>query len=139
MGIRAFEPQDLAAAAVLHQCVFGRGQPGPYDLSKREQYLSDVFLNRADTASGVMSLVCEEGQKVVGFLGVVPREMTFMGKPVLAAVSSQFIVEPEHRSTKVGLQLLRAYLKGPQDLSIADEANSSARILWEGFGGTTAH
>jgi hypothetical protein len=36
------------------------------------------------------------------------------------------------------LRLAKAYLEGPQDLSIADEANDVSRKIWEGLGGTTA-
>jgi hypothetical protein len=57
---------------------------------------------------------------------------------MLAAVSSQFVVDEGHRSTLAGLQLMRSFLSGPQELSVADEANDSSRKLWHGFGGSTA-
>jgi hypothetical protein len=60
------------------------------------------------------------------------------GHPVIAAVSSQFVVDPRGRAELHGVTLLREFLSGPQDLSIADEANSITRALWEALGGTTA-
>jgi hypothetical protein len=36
------------------------------------------------------------------------------------------------------MQLLQAFLSGPQDLSLADEANDSSRAIWERLGGSTA-
>ncbi len=38
----------------------------------------------------------------------------------------------------VAVRLARAFLEGPQDLSISDEASDVARKIWEGLGGTTA-
>src|SRR5437870_8442131 len=55
-----------------------------------------------------------------------------------AAVTCQFIGDANGRSGLVAAQLARSFLEGPQDLSIADEANGGARKLWEGLGGTTA-
>jgi hypothetical protein len=53
-------------------------------------------------------------------------------------VSSQFVVDPDSRVGFVALKLAKAFLDGPQDLSIADEANDVSRKIWEGLGGTTA-
>jgi hypothetical protein len=36
------------------------------------------------------------------------------------------------------VRLAKAFLDGPQDLSIADEANDASKRMWEGLGGTTA-
>jgi len=68
----------------------------------------------------------------------MPQPMLIREKPILAAVSSQFIVDPSRRSTMAGLQLLKTFLSGPQELSIADEASEYSRKLWNGFGGSTA-
>ena len=38
----------------------------------------------------------------------------------------------------VALQLAKAFVEGPQDLSIADEATDVSRRIWERLGGTTA-
>jgi hypothetical protein len=57
---------------------------------------------------------------------------------IQAAVSSQFVVDARFRSTMAGIQLLRTFLAGPQDLSIADEASLDSQTLWRGLGGSTA-
>lgn len=135
--IRPLRPEDIPEVARLHRRVFGPAQSDA-DAVQREAYLRRVFLPAAGEGAIVTSRVYEERGRVVGFLGVVPRDMRYMGKPVLAAVSSQFIVDPDYRASLVGIQLMRDYFEGPQDLSITDEANDSARTLWEGFGGRTA-
>ena len=61
--------------------------------------------------------------------------MRFKGRPILAAVCSQFAVDPADRG-RAGLQMLKACFAGPQDLSIADEAGDNARKMWEWCGGS---
>ncbi len=137
--VRALAHQDIAGAARLHRRVFGETMEGdPQEVSQREAYIRRVFLESADRHRGVTSLVYEKQGVILGFLGVVSREMVFQGKPIVAAMSSQFVVHPDSRSQMVGIRLLQEYFNGPQDLSIADEANDTAKKLWEGFGGATA-
>jgi len=103
------------------------------------RYFHEVFLNNPWYDKTLSSLVYEEGNgKIGGFLGVVPRPMWMKGRQVRAAVSSQFIVDPKSRFQLAGMQLLKAFLSGPQDLSLADEANDSSRAIWERLGGSTA-
>jgi hypothetical protein len=137
--IRPIAYEDLHPVAALHRRVFGGGSSDSQELRQRVSYLRQVFLQENGTDPTVTSYVAEEeGGRITGFLGVVPRTMTYLGKPVIAGLSTQFIVDPESRYRMVGLQLLKRYFAGPQDLSIADEANDRARTVWEGFGGTTA-
>jgi len=63
--------------------------------------------------------------------------MVMNGRQFLAGVSSQFIVDPVSCVPVVALRLAQTFMEGPQDLSIADEANDVARKIWEGLGGTT--
>jgi hypothetical protein len=85
------------------------------------------------------SLVCEaDDGRVVGFLGVVPRRMSMNGQLLRAAISSQFVVDPASRTGLVVARLAKAFVDGPQDLSIADEANDVGRKIWEGLGGSTS-
>ena len=80
------------------------------------------------------SLVYERDGEIRGFLGVRARRLRFNGRPVLAAVCSQFAVDPSERGL-AGLQMLRTCFAGPQDLSMADEAGDNARKMWEWCGG----
>jgi hypothetical protein len=80
----------------------------------------------------------EADGSIAGFLGIVPRRVTINGRRYHAAISSQFVVEPSTHGGIVALRLARAFLDGPQDLSISDEANDTSRKIWEGLGGTTS-
>jgi hypothetical protein len=108
-------------------------------LDSYHAYFTRVFLENPLRDSALPSLVYEEGdERIVGFLGVVPRRMTMDGRRFQAAISSQFVVDPAAHVGQVAITLARAYLEGPQDLSISDEANDLERKIWEGLGGTTA-
>src|SRR5207245_202681 len=72
-----------------------------------------------------------------GRLGVLPRPLSFDGRPIRAAISHTFMVEPGSRSSLAALALARAFLSGGQDLSIAEGGGPSRRIL-ERFGGSTS-
>src|ERR1044071_8269516 len=134
-AVRPFVANDIPQVASLHQRVWGAKAVG---IGRYRRYFTEVFLEGSD-GSHLSSLVCEEtGGRIVGFIGVVPRRVAIEGRCFQAAVSSQFIVEPASHSGLVAARLAKAFLEGPQDLSIADEANDAARRIWQRLGGTTA-
>jgi hypothetical protein len=135
--VRAFTEGDVPEVAALHRRVFGLSDQYRPELHSR--YFYEVFLNNPWCDRKVCSLVYEErGSKIGGFLGVVPRPMRIGGRSIRAAVSSQFVVDSASRSKFAGVLLLQAFLSGPQDLSLADEANDASRAIWERLGGSTA-
>jgi len=138
-AIRAFTASDIPGAAALHREVFKTGADGAAALDGYRAYFTRVFLENPSSDPSLPSLVHEDRDgRIVGFLGVVPRRMTIDGRRVLAAVSSQFVVAPSVHAGLVALRLASAFLEGPQDLSISDEANDTSRRIWEGLGGSTA-
>lgn len=136
--ILPFSHRQVTQVALLHARVFGHGPPGAGDLSGRAEYLRSVFLNDDRPHDSARSLVCEAHNRIVGFLGVSTRDFRLGGKSISVSISSQFIVDPDSRSHLAGIRLLKEFFQGPQDLSIADEANDAARTVWEGCGGVTA-
>jgi len=69
---------------------------------------------------------------------VLPRPMLLHGRPLRVAVGCQIVVDPDKRNGLTALQLGKAFLSGPQDLSLADGANEPVRRMWNGLGGTTS-
>jgi hypothetical protein len=138
--IRAFVEGDIPRAARLHRTVFRTAdRADAVGLDSYHAYFTRVFLDNPSRDSALPSLVYEDDdERIVGFLGVVPRRMTMNGRRYQAAISSQFVVDPATHVGLVAVRLARAFLEGPQDLSISDEANDIARKIWEGLGGTTA-
>lgn len=145
--MRRFVEEDIPQVADLHRRVFdvpdtgGRFTQGQ-GLSWRlletyDAYFNEVFLHSPWQDDRIGSLVHEDADgTIVGFLGVVPRPMLWKDAPVRMAVCTQFVVEPRRRGM-VGLRLLAEHFKGPQDLSVTDEANEGARRAWEARGGST--
>ena len=66
------------------------------------------------------------------------RRLRLDGHSFRLACGGQLVVEPEARRRAVGAFLFGRYLSGPQDATITDGANESARRMWEARGGETA-
>jgi hypothetical protein len=138
--VRPFVEDDIPQVADLHRRVFRTSaHPSEQLQAQYTRYFKQVFLNNPWYDKDLPSLVYETAQgAITGFLGVMPRWLSIKGRPIQAAVSSQFIVEPGPRSPVAAVQLAKAFLSGPQDLSLADEATTAIRSLWERAGGSTA-
>ena len=138
--VRPFVEEDIPQVAELHRRVFGTGDHLTDQMQRSyASYFREIFLNNPWYDEELSSLVYQDTDgAIVGFLGVMPRWMSFRGRPIQAAISSQFIVEPDRRFTLAAVQLMKAFLSGPQALSITDEANDVSRRLWDRAGGVTA-
>lgn len=134
-GVRPLAGADIPAVADLWTRCFPFETPSPARLAAR---LATVFLDHPWRDPDLPSLVHEDARGTpVGFLGVIPRPMSLDGAPLRAAVSTRLMVHPEHRGA-AALRLLQTFLRGPQDLSLADLGSASSRVLWERLGGAVA-
>ncbi len=135
-GVRPLVAEDIPAVAELHARAFGGGHRRASPALRG--YLTDIFCRHPWVDTAFPSLVYEAaGGTLGGVLGVMRRPMSLAGRPLQAAVGHDFIVDPRSRSTLAAVELLRAFLAGPQDLSLAD-GNASSRKMWEALGGTTS-
>jgi hypothetical protein len=132
--IRPLGENDVEDVARLHERIMPQAEYMSHD-SLREN-LSRVLLQNPWRDDTMPSLVYEENDgRVTGCLGVMPRPMTFKGQRFTAAVSHSYIVDPGSRSGLAALRLAKAFLAGPQDLSMA-EGNDMSRRVWEMAGGS---
>ena len=131
--IRPFSPKDITEVVDLHKRVF----PGnPFSSSELEIHFRLLFFENPWYDADLPSLVYQEqGEKICGFYGVIPRRMRMQGRPIRAVVSSQFMVDPSVRNRLAAVELQRTFFAGPQDLSFTDGANDASRRIWEGLGG----
>ena len=142
-SIRPFTKNDIPQVVNLFQKVFfNNGQTAPSS-SNLSAYFEETFFHSPWTEDGteeeIRSLVYETGDgAIVGFIGIIPRRMLLHGRPIRTATSMHFMVEPGSRSTLAGVQLLKTFFSGPQDLSLTDSAGALGRKIWEGLGGATA-
>ncbi len=130
--IRIFAERDIPAVAAL----FGRVYPEHrwHSQVACEAYFREMLFNNPWRSLQLPSWVAEEDGRITGFQAVVPRPMAFQGRMLRVAVSTQFMVDPDRRRSLTALQLLKACLSGPQDLTLADGANDEARRLCIGLG-----
>ena len=134
--IRPFTPDDIPEVVDLHKRVFPGNSFSPGEL---EVHFRRLFFENPWYDADLPSLVYQEqGDKICGFYGVIPRRMRMKGRPIRAAVSSQFMVDPSVRNRLAAVELQSAFFAGPQDLSFTDGANEASRKIWEGLGGLTA-
>jgi hypothetical protein len=61
--------------------------------------------------------------------------MSLRGKPIRAALASTIMVQNPKDHPLAGAGLLRAFLNGPQDLSMSDDANQTSVAMWKKLGG----
>lgn len=125
-GVRPFERADIPQLESLHARIFPDETPAP------AAYFDEFFFRSPLAEPDLPSLVYEDrGGVVVGFLGVMPRRYSFRGRNIRAAMAAKLMVDPAARSTAAALALLKKFLAGPQELSVADTANAPGRILWQ--------
>src|SRR5437762_6086480 len=137
--VRTFCAADIPQVAEVHRRAFKTiGESTPELLAEYEAYFTRVFLRNPWRCDDIHPLVYQEDNgQISGFLGVLPRRMSLRGQTVRVAIMTNFVVSPDARGL-AGAKLLRAFLDGPQDLAIADEASPGVRKMWEGLGGATS-
>jgi hypothetical protein len=116
--------------------LFLRGMRGRKDTPGKpvQDYFREIFFANPWTSPEFPSLVYFDRGKLAGFLGVLPRQMEFRGRSIRVAVTSQLVVDREQHRGLAALELLRCYLRGPQDLSYCDGVSESVDRLWMSAG-----
>jgi hypothetical protein len=136
-SIRPFERSDLPAVTSLYELAYRSGtRVAPPGLS---EYFERIFDDPwADPDIPSLVYVDEQGA-IAGFLGSSVRRLDFGGESIRMAVSGQLVSDPKARTHAAGAFLMKAYLAGPQDLTITDGATDDVRRMWVGLGGETRH
>jgi hypothetical protein len=136
-GIASFGSEHLPAVAALFQNTFrpdGTTHPASLEGYLRELFLEDSWAE-PDLSSRVY--IGTDGA-VIGFIGALPTRMAISGEPVRALTASTLMVANPGENPTVGARLLRSFLSGPQDLSLADTASPLVRAMWRRLGGMAA-
>lgn len=134
--IRPLERDDLPAVARLYELVIRSGTELPP--AGLAGYFEQTVLDQPFADPELPSLVYDDPRLgVVGFIASYPRRFVLGERPVRLACSGQLVAHPEVRSRGVGALLMRAYMNGPQDLTLTDGATDEVRAMWERLGGVT--
>ena len=134
--IRKLEESLLPQVAALKLKVFHQrvGVVAP----ALEEYFKETLLCNPWRNEEISSLAYLHRGKLAGFLGVVPRKMSFEGKPIHVAVTTQLMVDPEAYCGQAAVELLRHLFRGPQALTFTDGSNEASYTVWTAFGGKVA-
>jgi len=136
--IRPLERADLPQVAALYELVARSGRPTPPPLLGA--YFERVLLDHPWADSDIPSLVhVDDDGSIVAFQGSSVRRARFDGRAIRIACAGQLVAHPDARNRAVGALLVRAYLAGPQELTITDTANDQMRRIWMLLGGDMVH
>jgi len=133
--IRACRTDDLEAVVRLFLRAFRKG--AEHSVPAAVDYFRQLYFGNPWFDEDLPSLVADDGERVVGFIGVVPLPLRIDGMQLRAAVGGNLMVDPAHGDPMVASRLLRRYAAGPQDLALTDTANDHAARLWSSVGGRT--
>ena len=127
--VRPMSRSDLPRVTELYRRVFGNTG------SNSRDFLERVFFEPPWRDASLPSLTYEDQSgQIIGCLGVMPRQMKFHGEAIRAAVGHHFMIDPFRRDARAAVELTRKFLRGSQDLSLA-EGDESTRRIWEFLGG----
>jgi len=129
-GVRPLTRDDIPRAAEMHL----NGFPGDRSRDAVETFLTTIMFDHpwVDDRMPSLGYVGPQG-RLLGCMGVMPRPMTMNGEPVRAAISNNFIADPEGQPGLAAFALIRTLRSLGADL-ILGEANATARDICERMG-----
>lgn len=127
--IRALEPKDISTVAVLFQRILRKTrQPATASL---EAYLSELFLDGPNRDPDIHSHVhVGDDGRISGFIGALPLPLLVADRAVRGALCGTLMVDNHAGDPFAGARLMRAFLSGPQEISLTETANDIATTLW---------
>ena len=133
--VRALREDDLPSVARLFQTILRKThEPATPAL---EAYLGSLFLKGPDHDPEITSHVhLRDDGSVNGFIGNLPLSMSVGGRTVRGALCGSLMVENHAEDPFAGARLMRAFLAGPQDISLTETANDISTAMWRKLGGT---
>jgi hypothetical protein len=132
-GVRPLVRDDIPRLAQMHL----KGFPGDRSEDAVAGFLAGIMFDHPWVDDRMPSLGYEDGAgKLIGCLGVMPRPMLMNERPLTAAISNNFIVDPDGQPGIAAFALMRSLKSAGADL-ILGEANATARNICERLGWIT--
>ena len=131
--IRPVSAEDLPQVASLFESVMRSGGRTPPP--RLAAYFERTLLDQPWADPEIPSLVYEgDDGRILGFLGAHVRRLRFNGRPIRMACPGQLVSDPGRRHHAAGTLLMRKFLSGAQDLTVA-EGTTTVRRMFESLGG----
>ncbi len=128
--IRPLVATDFARLRDLRQSI------GGHAVSLSGASLRRFFFDSPWSESEFPSLAYEGANgRIVGCLGIASRPMIFRERSIRAVIGHHLMIDASRAGTRAGIELVRRFLRGPQDLSIAFW-NDFGRRIWTSLGGS---
>lgn len=138
--IRPARIEDALQIGKLHARIWGsHGRTPDREADLFAVHFRHVYFENPwyDEACGPLVHEDRDG-RITGVLGIVRRPLKLGDRRLWMAISSELAFDPESRSQLAAVQMVKRFLNGPQEVSLADSANRKAQKLWQGLGGTTS-
>lgn len=135
-AIRPLEPDDIPGVAALYERVVRSGTRIPEPAV--EDFFRETVLMQPWADPEIPALVYDDPDAgILGFLGSHVRRLLFDGRPARVGCSGQLVADPDAAKPGVGALLMRAHMRGGQDVTSTDGATPTVRMMWERLGGLT--
>ena len=132
--IRPLRPDDVVAVAALFQMIFR--EPSVAAPASLADYLRWLYLEMPGNDPEITPLVhIDAAGGVTGFMGVNALRMRHGDRTVRAAICGSLMVRDREADPMAGARLMRAFLAGPQDLSLSETASEISARMWTGLRG----
>lgn len=128
-SVRTLRQADLPTVAELFQRILRKThEPARPSLIA---YLGEVFIDGPDRDPDISSCVhVGDDGAVTGFIGALPLPMLIDGRVARGAICGTLMVDRHEDDPFAGARLMRAFLAGPQDISLTETANDTSTTMW---------
>lgn len=134
--VRPFVAGDVAAVAALFQKIFL--DPAVAPPPGLAAYIRALYLDTAPGKPEVPSLVHVGAVgAITGFIGVDTLTMRHGDRLLKAAICGSLMVENHDGDPMAGARLLKAFLAGPQDISLSETASDVSLRMWTSLRGVS--
>lgn len=132
--IRPLQPGDVGAVATLFQTIFR--DPSVAAPASLAACLRRLYLEMPGCDPEIASLVhIDSTGEITGFIGVNALRMRYGDRPLRAAICGSLMVRDHEADPMAGARLMRAFLAGPQDISLSETASEISARMWTGLRG----
>jgi hypothetical protein len=134
--VRPFAAADLSQVATLYKHTL-LNQEGTPSAALRD-YFRSFYLDGPFRHADMPSLVhLDDRGAVSAFIGVHTVPYLIGDRPIRAAFCGALMSREEDRDPMAGARLLKAFLAGPQDVSMSETAIAVTQAMWAKLRGST--